>query len=202
MLESNSEVWADYYKANEKRDVRPVFTKWTTLHPEKGNNLLAIDLGCGDSTEAIALLENGWRVLAIDKEPEALQRLIDRTPVALRDKLETRQASFEEIDHLPPSAFVYAGFSLPFCTPEYFPTLWNLIVESVQAGGWFAGQLFGVNDEWAQTPTMNFHDADAVNALLAPFEVDQLQEVDRDGITAVNTPKHWHVFHIIAHKLR
>lgn len=34
---------------------------------------LAADLGCGDGNIIPALLQQGWRVLAIDQEPVALQ---------------------------------------------------------------------------------------------------------------------------------
>jgi hypothetical protein len=38
-----------------------------------------------------------------------------------------------------------------------------------------------------------------VEALLAPFDVELLDEHDHDG-HAFKKPKHWHVFHVVARK--
>jgi hypothetical protein len=97
--------------------------------------------------------------------------------------------------------FVYAGFSLPFCTPQHFPRLWEGIVAALTPGGVFAGQLFGEHDSWASNPERTFHTRADVQTLLTPFEIDVLREVEEDG-HAVSGPKHWHVFHIIARKRR
>jgi len=40
---------------------------------KSGRGLQAVDLGCGDGTETLALLEAGWTVLAIDREPAAIE---------------------------------------------------------------------------------------------------------------------------------
>lgn len=40
----------------------------------KGNGH-AIDLGCGGGIETALLLKSGWKVLAIDKEPNAIARV-------------------------------------------------------------------------------------------------------------------------------
>ena len=45
---------------------------------------------------------------------------------------------------------------------------------------------------------MNFHDRADVQALLAGLTVHTLDEDDRTGQSAFG-PRHWHVFHIIAH---
>ena len=40
-----------------------------------------------------------------------------------------------------------------------------------------------------------------VEALLSPFEVEHLEEVNRPGKDAMGNPKHWHLYHIVARKL-
>jgi hypothetical protein len=67
------------------------------------------------------------------------------------------------------------------------------------AGGLLTCQFLGVNDEWRDRG-YTAHSKSEVEALLQPFEVLFLDEVERDGETAVGTPKHLHVFHIVARK--
>ena len=40
-----------------------------------GDGRLAVDLGCGEGTDALALLDRGWSVLAVDIEPAGLASL-------------------------------------------------------------------------------------------------------------------------------
>jgi hypothetical protein len=39
-----------------------------------------------------------------------------------------------------------------------------------------------------------------VDRLLAPLTVEFLEEAEKDGTDALGDPKHWHVFHIVAHR--
>src|ERR1700733_5031386 len=160
---------------------------------------LAVDLGCGDGRDTVELLRRGWSVLAIDAEAEALDRLSARDlPPGAR--LETRQARFEATDW-PRCALVNASFSLPLCPPEEFPALWRRIAGSLVPGGRFAGQLYGPRDDWAGRPGTTHHDRTAVEALLAGFEIEMLEEEESDAITPRGRPKHWHIFHIVARML-
>src|SRR5258708_38245889 len=50
----------------------------------------AVDLGCGEGRDTIALLRRGWRVLAIDAEAAAIARLVARPGPPPGAALETR----------------------------------------------------------------------------------------------------------------
>ena len=156
-----------------------------------------VDLGCGQGRDTFAMLERGWRVLAIDAEPEAVERL--RAHARGEPRLETQVASFVDADW-PPADLVNAGYALPFCPPEQFDAVWQRIVASVKPGGRFSGQLFGDRDEWAADPALTFHTRDQALALLDGFELERFDEEDADGKTALDEPKHWHVFHVIARR--
>jgi hypothetical protein len=95
---------------------------------------------------------------------------------------------------------VNASFSLPFCPPEHFPSLWEKIVASLASGGRFCGQLFGDRDSWAIYTSMNHHTREQVEVLLQPFEVEVFEEEDHPGKTALGEDKHWHLFQIVARK--
>ena len=113
-------------------------------------------------------------------------------------RLETRIARFEEAEW-PSCDLVNASFSLPLCTPAAFPALWARIVRSLRTGGRFCGQFYGVRDEWASGGLVTLTRTE-VDRLLAPFEVELLEEWEDDGTTALGSPKHWHLFHVVARK--
>jgi len=202
--ESNQEeefTWEAYYEWIEGREPRPLFTEGLAKFGDtSGSEMQAIDLGCGDGTETLALLEAGWNVLAIDGEPAAIRYFESKVPDELRPHLQTSIKSFEDLD-LVETNLVYAGFSIPFCAPEHFNRMWGNVTDHIRPGGRFVGQLFGVRDSWAEEREMTFHSLDQVESLLASdFEVEALNEIDEDG-EAFSGPKHWHTFDIIAMKL-
>jgi SAM-dependent methyltransferase len=191
--------WEEYYRAVEGRSVRPLFLDAIPFLPDQrpdAARLVAIDLGCGDGTETLALLARGWTVTAVDSAPEAIARLRASVPPEDSPRLSTLIARFRELE-LPDADFVYASLSLPFCGPREFDEVWRRISTALRPRGVFAGHFFGPDDTWAGTPGMTFRTRAEVEALLADFDIHQLREQNEDG-TAVSGPKHWHVFHVIA----
>ncbi len=199
MSEIPEEDWPGYYRATAGREPRPLFREALAGFagaPAAGRQ--AIDLGCGDGTESLALLAGGWRVLALDREPAAVDTLLARVPAAHRPFLETRVAPFEAAGPLlPPADFLYAGYSLPFCRPAAFAALWQALVGALRPGGRFAGHLFGRRDSWAANPHMTFFTRAQVQSLLEGLAVKKLVETEEDG-NSFDGPKHWHIFEIIA----
>lgn len=194
--------WDEFYKKIEGREPRPLLMDVLNAFDEEisPGSRLAIDLGCGDGTETIALLARGWNVLAVDGESAAIKRLLDKLPADGHPHLETRVARFEELT-LPPADLIHASFSLPFCQPEYFDAFWEKIVSAIKPNGRFAGQFFGVNDSWAREPEMTTHTEEQVRAMFEKFRLESFVEVEEDG-QAVSGPKHWHIFTVIAKKVR
>jgi SAM-dependent methyltransferase len=196
-------AWEDYYKAIEGRSLRPLFLEALPFLPNPRADeraRVAIDLGCGDGNETLALLARGWTVVAVDGAPEAIVRL--RASVEPDDarRLTTLVGAFDEVE-LPDADFVYAGLSLPFCAPGEFSDVWRAVGHALSGGGAFAGHFFGPHDSWASTPDMTFQTREELQLLFRGFDVHVLREQDEDG-PAVSGPKHWHVFHVIANKRR
>jgi SAM-dependent methyltransferase len=164
---------------------------------------LAVDLGCGEGRDTAELLRRGWRVLGIDSSAEGLGRMRERVRgVGGLERLEVLEARFEEA-RWPVCRLVNASFSIPHCDPRDFPGMWARIAASIEPGGRFAGQFFGVNDSWATRPdgvTRTYHMRHDVEGMLEPFDIERLDEVERPGKTALGEPKYWHVFHIVAKK--
>ena len=182
------------------RGARPILARAVSCFTEIAGAAprRAVDLGCGDGTETLSLLQQGWNVLAIDKEPEAIALLERRVRLEHRALLETRITALEELD-LPPADLILACFSLPFCRPGAFPAAWKSICDSLTPDGVFAGHLFGDKDSWATSQDMTFHTRDAVQGLFGSFDIIGLREEQEDG-QAFSGPKHWHLFYIIARK--
>ncbi|VAX36013.1 SAM-dependent methyltransferase [hydrothermal vent metagenome] len=160
---------------------------------------LAIDLGCGEGRDTAELLGRGWRVLAIDGHPDAIRRLGERDDLVPADRVEIRYEPFEGLV-LPRAMLVNASFSLPFCPPEHFEALWAAICEAIEPGGRFAGQFFGDRDDWAPIPDRSHQTRAEAEALLARFEVELFEEVEDDSKDALENPKHWHRFDVVARK--
>ncbi|MGL5065819.1 MAG: class I SAM-dependent methyltransferase [Microcoleus sp.] len=201
--------WVTYYQAVEGRPPRQTLLKALSIFDAKSlpgglarghrpYTGFAVDLGCGDGRDTVELLRRGWRVLAIDGEQKAFDRLLDR-PIE-GDLLQTQLMRFETLI-LPQSIdLINASFCLPFCPPADFPHLWQTIVASLNSGGFFCGQLFGDRDSWSVYPDRTHHTREQVQGLLEPFEIEWFEEEEHPGRTAVGEEKYWHIFHIVARK--
>jgi SAM-dependent methyltransferase len=191
--------WPAYYRATIGREPRPLFARGMRLVAEAGlapGN--AVEVGFGDGTETLALLADGWRVLAIDPTPAAAEVLRPRVPPSAASRLEILTARVDAIG-LPPFDLLYAGYAFPFIRPETFPRVWADVVARVRPGGFLVVNLFGVHDTWASDPDMTFVDAERVHGLVAGLEVAVLDEVENDG-DSFDGPKHWHVFDVVARR--
>ncbi|MDY6901272.1 MAG: class I SAM-dependent methyltransferase [Cyanobacteriota bacterium] len=192
--------WSDYYKAVANRPPRETLLN-ALANFERENSIksrTSVDLGCGGGRDTVELLRRGWKVIAIDAQEEAIERLKNYCDSVTL--LDTRISRFENIDLPSEVDLINASFSLPFCEPESFPRLWNKIFSNLISGGRFCGQLFGNKDSWAGDSKMNFHSLPDINLLLKDFAVELLKEEEHPGKTALGHEKHWHIFHIVARK--
>jgi tellurite methyltransferase len=191
--------WHDFYNAVEHQPPHNTLLKALALFADERERF-AIDLGCGSGRDTLELLRLGWRVLAVDRESEGIERLQKSVSPHQQFKLQTRVASFEGLHDLPECDFINASFSLPFCAPTHFAGLWEMIVCALGSRGRFAGTFFGEHDSWAGEPSMTFHSRAQLEAMLESFEIEQLLEEESDGKTALGDTKHWHTFEVVAFK--
>ena len=187
--------WAEFFAAQAGRPARPTLKR--ALELRGGAPARAIDLGCGEGSDTRFLLQNGWRVLALDGALGVEDRVRAGVSAEMQERLTVERRDFTDIQELPTADLVYSGFALPFCPPGAFATLWAAIRSCFSPSGYFTGELFGQNDSWSDRGDMNFHDRAQVDELLAGLEVLDIVEEERDGM-AFSGPKHWHVFHIVA----
>jgi len=191
--------WVGYYdEQGVEREPRELLLDVLSRFEREGLTGTAIDLGCGQGFESTELLRRGWHVVAIDAEEEGVRRLRERASEAgLR--LRTVVSPMENAE-LPSADLVHASYSLSFCPPAAFPTLWDRIRSSLRPGGRFVGELFGDRDTWASTESdMTFVDEVGARALFDGFELESFVEEEEDS-EGWDEPKHWHVFHAIARR--
>jgi len=196
-VSDEGDTWVRYFAAAGDAP-RDTLLHALELHEAEGRSPgTAVDLGCGGGRDALELLRRGWRVLAVDAEPAAIDLILGRADA--RAALETVVARFGDVD-LPQADLVNASFSLPFCPADEFERTWASIRGALGQGGRFCGQLFGERDAWAPGADMNFHSRQQVELLLDGLVVERLDEVDAEGPTALEGLKHWHLFHVVARR--
>jgi SAM-dependent methyltransferase len=198
--EQGQHRWSDYYQATARRPPRELYRLAVDrFDPAKSGARLAVDLGCGAGIETVDLLFRGWKVVALDQEPEAIEQLHRRVPPEHRGRLAARVDSFETLE-LPPADFVWAGLSLPFCPPAEFPGLWDRIQVALKPGGRFAGDLFGTRHAWASAPELTFLTREQASALCRGLQVEHFVEEEGERQTALQGVQHWHGFAVVARK--
>jgi SAM-dependent methyltransferase len=189
--------WNRFYGYTKDSPPWPLLMRAAALAPKGGR---ALDLGAGAGRDTRYMLEQGFDVTAVDAEPGAMA-LLAALP---QEHLQVVQSSFEDFDF---ASAIYdlisAQFALPFMPKERFATVFGRLKAALAPGGVFAGQFFGVHDE-SNNPerahAMTFLMRAETEDLLSDLEVIELTEEDADGHKADGSPKHWHVFHILARR--
>ncbi|GLY08637.1 class I SAM-dependent methyltransferase [Actinoplanes sp. NBRC 101535] len=190
----SSSHWAAYNARQAARPVRELCRRVIDL-AGPGRARTAVDLGCGAGRETRALLDAGWRVIALDGEPGTPQR-VTRTIGGRHPALEIRVQDFTEIRELPDADLIYAGYALPHQPPASFDRVWAAARAALRPGGWLAADLFGDRDSWAGNPQLTFLEEGELRERLHGLEIVHWREEDAPG-PAFSGPKHWHVFEVI-----
>lgn len=154
----------------------------------------AVDLGCGDGTETVAMLDDGLSVTAIDQSASSMQLLRERA--GTRPGLTTVQARLETVE-LPPTDLLYSGLTLPFCHPDHFPALWDGVCGSIRPSGLLAVHLFGDRHGWRREE-MTFVTREQVEDLISGLKVLDLREDDKVMPSAAGDRVRMHIFDLVA----
>lgn len=194
MYGKNGKDWSEYYEITKAKPPSKLLVKALEYVTSKDK---AIDIGAGALKDTRYLLEQGFEVTAIDKSP-----LMEQEAKALgNDKVHAFTTSFEDFDFAENEYDIATSmFALPFTEPAHFDKVFSKIKSSLKKDGVFCGQFFGINDEWSKNKKMTFHTEAQARELLGDLEILSFKEVEEDGTTANGTPKHWHIYHIIAKK--
>ena len=200
MTENKSASWATYYEKLRERPPRRTLVTALDRFGPMATGSLAVDLGCGDGRDVIEMLRRGWRVVAVDAEPEALKQLQAR-PLPEGHELTPILSRFEQVPLPIDVRLVNSSFAMPLCEPAAFHQLWERIREALPVGGRFSGQWYGPRDSWVGRPGMTFISRDEAMAMLDGLALEMFEEEEADGVTPRGNAKHWHIFHIVARTL-
>jgi tellurite methyltransferase len=61
-------------------------------------------------------------------------------------------------------------------------------------------EAFGTRDSWVSLPDRMHHSRDEVLSPLTGFEIEMMNEEEKDDPPDVRKPKHWQLFHVVARK--
>ena len=125
-----------YYQNTQNAEPNFLIRKFIAMNIKPAK---AIDLGCGSGRDTRYLIENGWDVLAIDKEniEEMISSKLDKEELK---KFRFSCQNFENIQ-LEKTNVLVANFSIPFCNKDYFTQLWNSITNSILKNRIFCWQF-------------------------------------------------------------
>ena len=150
--------WSQYYNNHLNSKTTSTLLKGLKYFNQKNTTLekKCMDIGCGQGTDTIELLKQGWNVIAVDKEEEAKKIITTNHPELCKKNLKIIIKKMEDIS-IKETSIINASYSLPFCNPKKFSILWKKITTNLSVGGLFCGQLFGIEDSWSKIKTMTFH---------------------------------------------
>ena len=189
--------WGTFYSITRDAPPWPLLMRAAELAPPNGR---ALDLGAGAGRDTRYLLEHGFQVTAVDAEPRAAALLAALPEARPPARLRVVCAAFEDFTFATYD-LINAQYALPFVSRDRFDEVFARLKAALAPEGVFAGHFFGTNDEW-NTPgrDMTFFTRAEAEARLADLETIELGEEDADGHKADGSPKHWHIFHILARR--
>ena len=195
-LTTSEARWRKFVDDTRGQPAWPRLVRAADLFAQPGD---ALDVGAGAGRDTAYLLSRGWHVTAVDSSPSAAAAL---RSLPGRQQLHVVVSTIQDFE---PSIYelVNAQFSLPFIPAARFPATVERLQSSVRPGGVMAATFFGKHDEWNVPGTeQTFSSRTDVERMFSGWELIELSEVEEDGHTADGTPKHWHVFHLIARRPR
>ena len=198
--------WSDYYAVTVDRPAWHTVTEAAALFAAedaaagRAGPRFAVDLGSGAGRDARELLQRGWRVLAVDSEPDAADAVRTATPDPDQPRLETLVADIGSVD-IPTCDLVNASVSLQFLDTVSVARVFERITAALQPGGRFTALIYGDRDEAAGEPDVTCLSAEQLRSYLAAFELESWTEREEDGQMALGDPHHIHMFEVVARRI-
>lgn len=189
--------WKKYY---QNRDTAPPSILLehvvSVLNLEEG---VALDLGSGTGNDAGFLLANGFKVEAIDKEPDSIENINNKfgdNPNFTSYNLYIEDFKFEKNKY----DVINAQFSLFFVPNDKIAKVLKSALDSLKPGGIFCGQLLGVEDEWVNKIDVNSFSEEDIKKVFAGYKFLRFKEIKKEGTTAIGKQKFWHLYNFAVQK--
>lgn len=187
--------WEHYLKQSDGLTPHATLVKAMRLFHAPGH---AIDLGCGNGRDTLALLKAGWSVTAVDCHNEALRQLEAKLCVPLSDRFTSLCTHFEFM-RLEKAQLINAGFSLPFCHPDCAERVWCRITAALEPSGVFSGHFIGIRDDWTESGLWTLERHQLLH-LLQGWTLHEFSEFEGEHPSTLGETKWWHVFHVVAQR--
>ncbi len=194
--------WSEYYECVTAscRPPRELFFRAVNQFKKSGLvDPVAVDLGCGIGIESLELLRQGWRVLSVDSQQEALDYLNKNMSDEVKDHSQTFCGLFEEVD-FPSCDFIWAGNSLPFCSADQLHTVLTRIARALKPGGRFAGDFFAPRHAWAGNKNINTFSTNELKTAFPTLEAEYWTVGEGEAQATLYDVVHWHVHTIVMRK--
>jgi SAM-dependent methyltransferase len=194
--------WSEYYErvTASHRPPRDMFVRAAKRFEDRGLvDGTAIDLGCGIGIESLELLRQGWRVLSVDLEQEALDYLSGNIPDAVKNHSQTFCGSFEDVE-FPKCDFIWAGNCLPFCPAEHLQTVLTRIADALNPGGRFAGDFFAPRHAWAKNKNINTFTTEELKDAFPTLDAEYWTVGEGEAQATPRDAVHWHVHTVVMRK--
>jgi hypothetical protein len=188
--------WSEYFELSKNRPPNPLLETAVRLVVDRNH---ALDLGAGSLKDSKFMLSIGFqKVTAVDSAPQ-IKKFRSKIPAR---QLRLQICPFEELKIKPAAYnFISAQYSLPFTSPPHLPRLITDIIGGLKPSGIFCAQFFGIKDSW-NTPEnpLTFVTKTTLLKWLKPLDIIYFGEEQNDRPAIDGTPKHWHLFQVIALK--
>lgn len=191
--------WAGFHATALARPPRELLRRTLGCFQVEGRPPgLTVDLGCGSGPDSLELLRRGWQVHAVDADGDGLQLLRQAVPPEVAKRLHLHAMPFHDFV-FPPCDLVWASWSLPFCDPSRWHSLWQSATAALRPGGRIAGDLFGTRHAFAEGGEVLVLDESAARGLFAGLELEAFDV--EDGVRpSGGAIVRWHAFGFAARK--
>ena len=185
-----------FYQNSIKKNIpSPLLKKFFGYkYNEKLTGNTAIDIGCGAGNDTIHLLNNGFKVTAIDNEPQVKELLQNR--ITDDKNLEIIIDDFSKVQ-LHKADLIFANFSFFFVKKDFNLFLEN-VIKSINKKGFFVGNFLGPEDDWKKSKAIV--EKEELLNYFSDFKIMYFSEEKYYQDTISKKNKFWHVYTIIAQR--
>lgn len=161
-------------------------------------NCKILEIGGGKLIETSLLLEKGYEVHVVDKDPESKKIANNLNNPALIFNLESIENYIFDKDKFDA---VISFLTLPFIREEEFEPIILKIKHSIKSGGYIMASFFGTEDAWnGVRKNMTFISKKELINIFYEFDIIELLEDRLSAPMSNGVVKEWHIFKIFAKK--
>lgn len=148
-----SDFWAEFQGQNVAPSV-PLIDQAVRIQSYEGVHKVAVDLCSGITQSTLNLLEDGWKVIAVDSSQGILDQFAAKVRELGRDwiesgKLELVHCKVEDYKFPQNVTLITASDALPYCRPTAIYDIFRRIETSLSTTGLFVGNFFAAGNYFA-----------------------------------------------------